>query len=144
MKMLDSWKIVLWNCILDFDVEQVYLVHYHLILKIKWDMMHFLFVLIGISLPPSNSQNVHHCDCERVCFRGRRTRFSAQRKSIDIFSQHTAANRANRRTLVGKPLSCPSCTRTKLKIAVRRNRMQVRDARNFGGITFAATMAVKA
>ena len=45
MKTLDSWKLVLWNSILDFDVEQVYLIEYLLILKIKWDMMHFMFFI---------------------------------------------------------------------------------------------------
>jgi hypothetical protein len=46
-EMLDPWKIVLWSLILDFDVQQVYLVEYLLILKIKEDMMHFLFFIVG-------------------------------------------------------------------------------------------------
>jgi hypothetical protein len=35
-------KIVLYNCIPYFDVDQVYLVRYPLILKVKGDMMHFV------------------------------------------------------------------------------------------------------
>jgi hypothetical protein len=43
LKTLDSWKIVLQSHILDFDVEQAYLVQYLLVHKIKEDVMHFLF-----------------------------------------------------------------------------------------------------
>ena len=55
MKTMDSWKIVLWNCILDFDEEQVYLVPHLLILKIKGATMWFMFGIVGITLPPSNA-----------------------------------------------------------------------------------------
>ena len=38
VKTLDSWEIVQQKCILDFDLEQVYLFEYLLILKINRDM----------------------------------------------------------------------------------------------------------
>jgi hypothetical protein len=38
VKILDSWEIVQQKCILDFDLEQFYLVEYLLILKINRDM----------------------------------------------------------------------------------------------------------
>lgn len=43
MKTIDSCKIVVWNCILNFNEEQVYLEDYLSILKIKRDMTLFLF-----------------------------------------------------------------------------------------------------
>jgi hypothetical protein len=36
---------IFYNCILDFDVEQVYLVEYFVIFKFEGDIMHFVKIV---------------------------------------------------------------------------------------------------